>query len=123
MRKFFKSTPVRHNGLKVVTPPAEIDFANADRLKSDLFSAARRAPIVVLDMTATTFCDSTGFWRMVLAGDQLRTSGGDLRVVCSDRMRRLMTINRDDEHFSVFPSMGEALNAHVRSTYELTPAA
>jgi anti-anti-sigma factor len=123
MSKFFNNTTFRRGGVKVVTPPIEIDIINVDKLENELTSAAKRAPIVVLDMTATKFCDSAGFWRMVLAGDYLRTSGGDLRVVCSDRMRMLMTINGDDEHFSVFPNMIEALNAQIRSTYELSPAA
>jgi anti-sigma B factor antagonist len=123
MSKLSDNARSRDSGLKVVMPPAQIDIANADRLLYELMSAARDASIVVLDMTATTFCDSSGFSRMVIAGDHLRASGGDLRVVCSARMHMLMTINKDDEHFSVFPVMIEAFNAQVHSAYELSPAA
>lgn len=123
MNKLSENPASRQSGLQVVKPPAEIDIANADKLLYELMSAARGASIVVLDMTATKFCDSSGFLRIAMAGDHLRANSGDLRVVCSARMHMIMTITKDDEHFSVFPSMIEALNTRVHSAYELSPAA
>jgi anti-anti-sigma regulatory factor len=123
MNKLFENPRSLQGDLTVVTAPTEIDIINADRLFYDLMSAARSASIVVLDMTATIFCDSSGFRRMTLAGDHLRGNGSDLRVVCSDRMHMLLSINKDDEHLSVFSSMIKALTPPTHSASELVPAA
>ena len=123
MNKLFEAPRSTQDDLTVLTAPTEIDIINADRLLYDLMSAAKSAPMIVLDMTATTFCDSSGFRRMSLAGDHLRAIGGDLRVVCSDRMHMLLSINQDDEHLSVFSNMTEAAIASPSLTDELVPAA
>ena len=44
----------------VVCPPAEIDATTADQLRVALLSAGSKGPTVVVDMTGTRFCDSTG---------------------------------------------------------------
>jgi hypothetical protein len=41
----------------VVALPEEIDLLNATRVAERLTSAVRRHPAVIIDMTATTFCD------------------------------------------------------------------
>ena len=64
-----------------VTLPAEIDAANADHLGEELYSACGTdVPVVVADMTATTFCDSTGL--RALAGVHKRAAaiGTELRL-------------------------------------------
>jgi anti-anti-sigma regulatory factor len=117
------SAQYRHGDMKVVKAPTAIDISNANELLYDLMSAARKASIVVLDMTATTFCDSSGFWRLVMAGDYKRAIGGDLQVVCSARLRMLMAINEDDEHFTVFTTMSETFRPLPHSAQELISAA
>jgi STAS domain-containing protein len=54
--------PVRQvGGLPVITSPAEIDIANAGELRGALLAAAKRGDAsVVVDMSGTAFCDSTG---------------------------------------------------------------
>jgi anti-anti-sigma regulatory factor len=123
MSKLCNYARTRPDSLRVIAPPVEIDILNADALLYQLMSAARSASIVVLDMTATAFCDSLGFLQMVVAGDHLRANGGDLRVICSPRMHMLMKINKDDEHFSVFSSLIEALDARSLPAAELVTAA
>ncbi len=54
-------------------------------------------------------------------GDELRGRGGDLRVVCSPRLHKIMAINSDDDHVSVFPCLSQALT-RTRSA-PLSPAA
>ncbi len=52
----------------VVTLPAEIDMANADRVGADLQAAfAPGVTTVVADMTATTFCVSRRIHALVMA--------------------------------------------------------
>jgi anti-anti-sigma regulatory factor len=49
------------NGVPVVAAPAEIDMATEDQLRAPLLDAISRGhPIVVVDMTRTPFCDSSG---------------------------------------------------------------
>jgi hypothetical protein len=48
-------------GLQVITSTAEIDIANAGELRAALLAAAKRGDAsVVVDMSGTAFCDSTG---------------------------------------------------------------
>ena len=64
----------------VVTLPAEIDMANADRVGADLQAAlAPGVTAVVADMTATTFCDSRGIHALVLAHQRATACGAELR--------------------------------------------
>jgi anti-anti-sigma regulatory factor len=108
MNDLLRTSRPLNDSLAILTAPTEVDIKNAGQLLCSLMSAAGSASIVVLDMTATTVCDTWGFLAMTLAGDQARAEGGNLRIACSDRLRRLSSINRDDEHFSVFSTMTEA---------------
>jgi anti-anti-sigma factor len=99
------------DGLPVVTTPPEIDMTNANHLLNVLMSVADRAPVIVVDMTATDFCDATGFHPLRKTGDHLRAGGGDLRVVCSPRLQRYMSKIHDDEHVSIFDTISEAMAA------------
>lgn len=66
----------------VVTLPAEIDITGARPLCGEVGAAlVSGATIVVADMTATTFCDSSGAHILVLAWEQAAVSGVELRIV------------------------------------------
>jgi len=53
-------------GLPVVCAPDEVDVSNAGQLRSALLTAAAGHPTIVIDLSATQFCDSSGL--SVLAG-------------------------------------------------------
>ena len=56
----------QHLPAVVVALPAEIDMANADQVGQQLGSAfAPGVRTVIADMTATTFCDSSGIGMLV----------------------------------------------------------
>ena len=94
----------------VVTLPAEIDVGNAHRLCEDVQAAfAPGATTVVVDMTATAFCDTSGIRALVLAAKQGAASGGELRVVPSARVLRVMTMLGLNGWLKVYPSLDEAL--------------
>src|SRR5215469_15280891 len=66
----------------VLTLPAEIDITNARLLCGEVGSAlVSGATIVVADLTATTFCDSSGARILVLAWEQAAVNGIELRIV------------------------------------------
>ena len=84
--------PVIINGIPVVTAPSEIDPVTAGQLRTVLLhSAAHGHMIIVVDMTGTTFCDSTGFSVLVRAHRQALADGGGLRLVIPDGSHVLRT--------------------------------
>ena len=95
----------------VVTLPAEIDMANADRVGADLQAAlAPGVTAVVADMTATTFCDSRGIHALVLAHQRATASGAELRlVVPSACVLRVLALTGLDRWLAIYPGLPEAL--------------
>jgi len=93
--------------------PAEIDITNAGRLCGKVGSAlVSGATVVVADMTATTFCDSSGARILVLAWGQAAMNGIDLRIVVpSTTVRRGFTLMGLDGFLPFYPSLGAALTA------------
>ena len=78
----------------VISLPAEIDMASADRVGQQLGSAlAPGVGTVIADMTATRFCDSSGISTLVRAHGQAAANGTELRlVVASTAVLRTLTL-------------------------------
>ena len=93
--------------------PAEIDITNAQRLCGEVSSAlVSGATVVVADMTATTFCDSSGARILVRAWEQAAVNGIDLRIVLpSATVRRGFTLMGLDGFLPFYPSLNAALTA------------
>ena len=69
-------------GVAVVTAPAEVDVTTAEQLRAVLLEAAAQGQAtLVVDMTRTQFCDSSGFGVLVQAHLEARKAGGGLRLV------------------------------------------
>jgi len=60
--------------------PEEIDLLNATRAAEQLTSAVRRNPAVIIDTTATMFCDCAGARAIVQAHKRATGSGAELRL-------------------------------------------
>lgn len=98
------------NGLPVVSTPDYIDISNVHQLCRALLSAGTDAMVVVVDMTATTFCDPSGLGALVRMYRWLKESCVELRVVgCTDRVRLVMAITGDDRVLPTFDSVAEAV--------------
>jgi anti-anti-sigma factor len=97
----------------VIALPAEIDMANADRTGQQLGAAlAPGVAMVIADMTATRFCDSSGINMLVRAHQQAAASGAELRlVVASTAVLRTLTLLGLDELLAIYPSLSQALAA------------
>jgi len=97
----------------VLTLPAEIDITNARRLCGEVGAAlVSGATVVVADMTATTFCDSSGARILVLAWEQAAVNGIDLRIVVpSATVRRGFALMGLDGFLPFYPSLSAALTA------------
>ena len=109
--------PVMINGIPVVTAPAEIDPVTAGQLRTVLLhSAAHGHAIIVVDMTGTTFCDSTGFSVLVRAQRQALAEGGGLRLVipADSAVARIFTLMGLDRVIPRFASLDQALAPRPR---------
>lgn len=112
--------PVTPSGPVVVTLPAEIDMANAGQIGAQLDAAlARGVTAVVADMTATTFCDSSGIRVLVLAHQQTAGNNAELRVVIpSASVRRALAITNVDTVLLIYPSLEAALAPHLGGRHQ-----
>jgi anti-sigma B factor antagonist len=101
------------DGLAVVTTPDEIDIGNAGLLREALLAAAAaRVPIVIVDMSGTEFCDSTGLSVLVRALRQSAQDGGELRLVLGgSSLRRILTVTGVAGMFRLYDTLGQALEA------------
>jgi anti-anti-sigma factor len=69
-------------GVPVFTAPAEIDASAVAELRAVLLEwHARGYTTIVMDLTATRFCDSAGLRELVRAHDRAVADGGGLRLV------------------------------------------
>jgi anti-sigma B factor antagonist len=99
-------------GLPVVRPAVEIDVTNADALRAAIMTAAQAGPdAVVVDMTETAFCGSTGLSVLVRAHKQMESQGAQLRVVTSEpTLLRIFTVTGIATMFHMFASLDDALS-------------
>lgn len=103
----------------IVTCPAEVDFTNVPQLSEALLTACRSNPVVVVDMSETGFCDSSGVRALVHAHQLARASGGELRaVVASPVLMRILAVMGVDRLFRIFASLAEALATASESAPE-----
>jgi anti-sigma B factor antagonist len=95
----------------VVALPAEVDMATAGQAGVDLGSVIARNPcMVIADMTATRFCDSSGISMLVRAHKQAAANGIELRlVVRSAAVLRTMALTGVGDLLPIFPTVTQAL--------------
>ena len=105
------------DGVVVVSVVGEIDMHAASILRVALRRADEgRAPIVVVDMTATTFIDSMTLGILVGAARSIQQHGGELRIACADRnITRIFELMLLDRLLAIYPSRNAALDALPRT--------
>ncbi len=99
------------SGLPVVRGPAEIDIANAGRLRAALLAAAAQGhATIVVDLGETAFCDTAGLQVLVLAHRRAIAEGGELRlIVRAATLLRLFSLTGVDHVIPNFTTLDEAL--------------
>lgn len=102
-----------HDGQAVVTTPEEIDIANAGLLREALASAiASGQPLIVVDMSGTQFCDSTGLNVLIRGLGQTQQAGVELRLVMGGAgLQRVLTVTGVAGMFRIYETLGQALDA------------
>ncbi|MGB6457576.1 MAG: STAS domain-containing protein [Streptosporangiaceae bacterium] len=102
-----------HDGLAVVTTPEEVDISNAGPMREALVSAAATGrSVIVVDMSGTEYCDSTGLNVLVRALAQADQDGAELRLVMGGTgLQRILTVTGVAGLFRIFQTLGQALEA------------
>lgn len=95
----------------VVWVKGEIDLATGPDLREALADAVDHAvPRVVVDLSAVTFMDSTGFNLLLGAWRAVEAAGGDICLVgACDSVRRVFDLLCLDQIFSIHPTLAGAV--------------
>jgi anti-sigma B factor antagonist len=98
-------------GHQVLALAGEIDLYTSPEFKEELLRvAADGATYVVIDLTETTFIDSTGLGVILRGVERLGRSGGRLVVVCTDRnIRKVFEVTGLDRVFTLYDERSDAL--------------
>jgi anti-sigma B factor antagonist len=98
-------------GVPVVAAPEEIDITNAEALRSALLKAAANGHgRLVVDMTWTRFCDSSGLHTLIAAHNRAQAEGGEvLLVIPSPPVLRVFALTALDRVITTFTTLTEAL--------------
>jgi anti-sigma B factor antagonist len=103
--------PVTWSGqIAVVMLPAEIDLTVADAVREALLSVLNAGALgLVVDMTATTFCDSAGITALVRAVRRANANGATMRLaVTAPPVLRVLNLVGIDRLIDIYPSADAA---------------
>jgi anti-sigma B factor antagonist len=98
-------------GVPVLAAPEEIDITNAEALRSALLKAAADGHgTLVVDMTRTQFCDSSGLHTLIAAHKRAGAEGREvLLVIRGTAVLRVFSLTAMDRVIPNFTSLAEAL--------------
>ena len=100
-------------GVPVVAAPEEIDITNAEALRAALLTAAAAADghgTLVVDMTRTRFCDSSGLHTLIAAHKRAGAEGREvLLVIPGTAVLRVFALTAMDRVIPNFTTLAEAL--------------
>ena len=98
-------------GVPVVAAPEEIDITNAEALRSALLTAAANGHgTLVVDMTRTQFCDSSGLHTLIAAHKRAEAEGREvLLVIPGTAVLRVFALTAMDRVIPNFTTLAEAL--------------
>jgi anti-sigma B factor antagonist len=108
----------------VVSMPGEIDAANAADVEALITAAlAPGITVVIADLTATRFCDSSGLQQLLLAHRRAAAAGAQLRlaVLPGGPVSRVVELTGINRHVPVYPALKLAIDS-PRHPADLPPA-
>jgi anti-anti-sigma factor len=110
------------DGVPVVTAPVEIDINNAAALRAALAGVAGQGNgTLVVDMSQTRFCDSSGVNVLVRVHKNARAAGGAVVLVTSADVLRIFTLIGADRVIPHFPTLDQALGRAPAATVHPPP--
>jgi anti-sigma B factor antagonist len=95
----------------VISLSGEVDLYTAPEFKAQLLDViGKGGKHVIVDFTDTTFIDSTTLGVLVGGVKRLRSSDGELSLVCDDRnITKIFEITGLDRVFAIYPTRDEAI--------------
>ena len=93
--------------------PAEIDVTNSAQVGELLAEVAAQGPdIMTVDMTGTSFCDSSGIHALAQAHRLATANGGELRIaVGASPALRVLQLTGLDQVLPVYQDLAQARSA------------
>jgi anti-sigma B factor antagonist len=93
----------------VIALPEQIDLSNAAGFAEKLTAAVSHEAAVIIDMSATRFCDCAGARAIVRAYKRATDSGVEVRlVVTAALVRRIFGLMGVDRLLDIYPSVAAA---------------
>ncbi|HET7279472.1 MAG TPA: STAS domain-containing protein [Dermatophilaceae bacterium] len=103
-------TRFERQGFAVLVPEGDIDLAAVPQLKEELEQSIQATQHIVVDLSRTTFLDSSGIGALVSAGSQARDAGGSLRLAAPrDEVLRVLDLTQVNTVLPTYASLDEAL--------------
>ena len=99
------------DGRLLISLAGEVDLYTAPEFKQQLLEViGQGAKTVLVDLTDTTFIDSTTLGVLVGGVKRLRPNGGQLALVCDDRnITKIFEITGLDRVFTIYPTREDAV--------------
>lgn len=96
----------------VITLAGDIDIQTAPALREQLASLPPAPQVIVVDLSAVEFLDSSGVGALVGAAATLRAAGGSLRLACPPpRVQKVFRISRLAEVIPIYDDVDDAARA------------
>jgi anti-sigma B factor antagonist len=103
-----------HDDTAVGAVAGEVDASNVAAVGDDLRAlVTNRSHRLIVDLSPTTYLDSSGINLMFSLGDELRARQISMRLVISpgSPVARMLTITSLDRAYPTYPTVAEALSA------------
>jgi anti-sigma B factor antagonist len=119
---FDVNTEKLSDGQYVISLSGEVDLYTAPEFKQQLLEVIEQGGRdVIVDLSNTTFIDSTTLGVLVGGVKRLRTNEGQLSLVCSDRnITKIFEITGLDRVFTIHPTREAAVGAGSAATGSTT---
>ena len=105
-----RAARVERDGIPVVVPIGDLDIASAPDVLGTLEHAIEDADRAIVDLSRTTFIDSSGVGVLVRAGNLARDRGGWLRLAAPhDEVLRVLEMTQVSWVLPTYDSVDEAI--------------
>jgi anti-sigma B factor antagonist len=111
MHELGMATETGENGVAVIALSGELDLYTCPEFKEELLRLiGEGAALVVVDLTQTTFIDSTALGVLIRGVERLKMNDGRLVVACADpNIVKVFEVTGLNRFFTVVGSRDEAL--------------
>jgi anti-sigma B factor antagonist len=98
-------------GTFIVSAYGDVDLVTAPELEQELLETVNEgARRIVVDLTGTTFFDSSGVHALMRTGDRLQSRGLQFGIVCANpRIKRILEITGIDQAVGIHATIENAI--------------